>query len=531
MKKITFMIIVLCLIINMMPVSAFAEDVVYKVAGDSNFPPYEYVDSDGVFKGFNVDIMKAISFTTDMNFEFIPMKWEDAYNSIEKGKVEIIQGMKESDERKNKFAFTNSLFMNSQSIFVKSDIWNINSETDLTEKTVALNREDSIYYQISQIKGVKIIEYDSVGEALQALLDNKVDALIANTLTVNYLCKENNSIDLIKIVGNSLNEKKYAIAVGKENTYLLSQLNAGLKEIQENGMYDIIYRKWFGTPIKNTKDQYEFYMKIVIYICLAMLIIILIIYSINKRLNGIIEKKTEEQRILMAELRQYDKMQFMDKIISSIAHEIRNPLTSIKIYAGQMKDKFDNKEFMIAAAEDIPSEIDRIDALIKEFIEYTSPRKPLISNINLYEEIMGSIKLVKLQIKNIKLSINVDKSYYIKFDINHFKQIVLNVILNSKDAVKDTQDPVIEIFAEEKQNEILLYFKDNGYGMNENDIQYIFEPFFTTKSTGNGVGMFMVKQMVEDNGGNISADSDGEMKGMCITVTVKKGDNGDYNEE
>ena len=115
MKKITFLILI-CLIINMMLFSAFAEEIEYKVAGDNNFPPYEFIDSDGAFKGFNVDIMKAIGLTTGMNFEFVPMQWENAYNSIDKGRADIIQGMKESDERKSKFLFTDSLFMNSQSI-------------------------------------------------------------------------------------------------------------------------------------------------------------------------------------------------------------------------------------------------------------------------------------------------------------------------------------------------------------------------------------------------------------------------------
>ena len=194
-----------------------------------------------------------------------------------------------------------------------------------------------------------------------------------------------------------------------------------------------------------------------------------------------------------------------------------------------MKDKLDNKEFMIAASEDIPDEIDRIDALIKEFVEYTSPRKPVVERLNLYEELMNSIKLFKLQIKNIKLVINVDKSFYIEFDINHFKQIVLNILLNSKDALKDILEPIIEITAVEEDELIVLYFRDNGFGMNDNDIQYIFEPFYTTKVNGNGVGMFIVKQMVEENGGSISAESDGEMKGMSIIIKVKKGET--YEEQ
>jgi signal transduction histidine kinase len=522
-------VIILCVIINILisyPSISFSET--YRVAGDKQFPPYEYVDSDGVFKGFNVDIIKAISLVTGINFEFIPMKWEDAYYAIDRGQADIIQGMKESDERKYKFLFTDSLLVNSQSIFVLDDNRTIYSNKDLEGKTIALNKEDIIYKDISKLKDVTIFQYDSLEEALNALLVGDVDALIGNTTTVNYLCKEKNCIDLVKIVGDTLNEQKYAMAVALDNEELLEKLNRGIAEIQENGMYDSLYRKWFGTPIKNMKTRYEILLKVSLGICGALVFVVLVVQSFNKQLKETIEVKTEEQKALINELRHYDKMQFMDKIISSVAHEIRNPLTSIKLYSSQMKSKIDDKEFLMAASEDIPEEIDRIDALIKEFMEYTSPRKPVIEDFNLYEELINSIKLFKLQIKNIELKIDVDKSYYIKFDISQFKQMVLNILLNSMDAVKDVESPIIEISAVESDEEIILYFKDNGYGMNEDNIQYIFEPFYTTKVSGNGVGMFIVKQIVDENGGSISAKSDGEHKGMCIIVKTKKGE---LNEE
>ncbi|AKL93818.1 sensor protein ZraS [Clostridium aceticum] len=518
-------VIILFILLNIaLPQPSFAVSGTYRVAGDRQFPPYEYVDHDGVYKGFNVDILKAISIVTGIEFEFLPMRWEDAYNSIERGEADIIQGMKESHDRKNKFLFTDSLLLNSQSIFVLDSNTAIYSKRDLAGKVIALIKEDIVYQEISKINDVKIVQYDSLEEALQDLLNNKVDALIGNTLTVNYLCNEMNSIDLIKIVGDTLNEQKYAMAVAIDNEILLDKLNKGIYEIQKNGMYDSLYRRWFGIPIKNTKTQYEILLKVTFGICGALIVIILAIQSINRKLKKIIQAKTEAQKALINELRHYDKMQFMDKIISSVAHEIRNPLTSIKIYTSQMKNKIDNKEFMIAAAEDIPEEIDRIDGLIKEFMQYTSPKKPVIEDFNLYEELMSSIKFVKLQIETIKLKINIDKTYSIKFDISQFKQMVLNILLNSKDAVKDVDMPIIEISAIEADDNIVLYFKDNGYGMNKDDIQYIFEPFYTTKAVGNGVGMFVVKQIVDENGGSIHVESDGKQKGMCITLKAKKGE-------
>lgn len=521
MKKI---IIALCILLYItVPRPSFAQSETYRVAGDRQFPPYEYVDNDGVYKGFNVDMLRAISLVTGIEFEFLPMKWEDAYNSIQSGQADIIQGMKVSDDRKSKFLFTDSLLMNSQSIFVLKSNASIYNKRDLVGKVIALIKEDIIYQEISKIRDVKIVQYDSLEEALRDILDNKVDALIGNTLTVNYLCKQINCIDRIKIVGESLNEQKYAIAVATDNEFLLEKLNNGIHEIQKNGIYDSLYRKWFGTPIKNTRIQYEILLKFTFGVCGALLVIILAIQSINSKLKKIIQTKTEAHKALINELRHYDKMQFMDKIISSVAHEIRNPLTSIKIYTSQMKNKINNKEFIMVAAQDIPEEIDRIDGLIKEFMQYTSPRKPVIEDLNLYEELMSSIKLVKFQIENIKLKINIDRAYSIKFDISQFKQIVLNILLNSKDAVKDVDAPIIEISAVEADDDIILYFKDNGYGMNADDIQYIFEPFYTTKPIGNGIGMFVVKQIVDENGGSIYAESDGKQKGMCITLKIKKG--------
>ena len=522
MKKAIAALCILLYII--LPQPSFAVSEIYKVAGDRQFPPYEYVDHDGVYKGFNVDMLRAISIVTGIEFEFLPMRWEDAYNSIERGQADIIQGMKESEVRRSKFLFTDSLLMNSQSIFVLDSNTAIHNKRDLAGKVIALIKEDIIYQEISKINDVKIVQHDSLEEALQDLLDNKADALIGNTLTVNYLCKEKNCIDLIKIVGDTLNEQKYAMAVAINNELLLEKLNKGIDEIQKNGMYDSLYRKWFGAPIKNTRAQHETLLKITFGICGALIVMILAIQSINSKLKKIIQAKTEAQKALVNELRHYDKMQFMDKIISSVAHEVRNPLTSIKIYTGQMKNKIDNKEFMLAASEDIPEEIDRIDGLIKEFMQYTSPRKPVIEDLNLYEELMSSIKLVKFQIENIKLKINIDRTYSIKFDISQFKQVVLNIFLNSKDAVKDVDTPIIEISAIEADDFIVIYFKDNGYGMNEDDIQYIFEPFYTTKPIGNGVGMFVVKQIVDENGGSIYAESDGKQKGMSIILKAKKGE-------
>jgi len=524
MIKKTAVLLLLIFFLNIPIAYGLGDAETFRVAGDIQFPPYEFLDSDGIYKGFNVDLLKAISLVTGMEFVFIPMKWEEAFYSIERGQADIIQGMKESEDRRTRFNFTDSLLLNSQSIFVRDNNYLINNNSDLVGKVVSVQKEDIVYLELSKIKDITVIQYDTMEEAVAALLDGEAEAMVGNTLTVNYICKENNWIDQIKIVGKTLNEQKYSMAVSKNNPQLLRKLNEGLDEIRNNGMYDALHRKWFGTPIKNSSKEMEGQITMLLFSLFVLILIILTVQLINRKLNKIIEEKTREEKILINELRNYDKLQFMDKIISSLAHEIRNPLTSIKIYTSQMKNKLENKEFMLAAAEDIPEEIDRIDALIKEFMEYTSPRKPQIKVLNLKNEIENTIKFIKLQIKDINVDINIPEDLYIEFDSSHFKQIVINIMLNSKDALVGTENPSIKINGYSDGKSINIEFADNGCGMDEESLDYIFEPFYTTKDNGNGVGMFIVKKLVEENGGEIVAKNNENASGLVVFLTVRMGE-------
>ncbi len=191
MIKKTAVLILLIFFMNMPIAYGLGEAETFRVAGDIKFPPYEFLDSDGIYKGFNVDLLKAISLVTGMEFEFIPMKWEDAFYSIERGQADIIQGMKESDDRRTRFNFTDSLLLNSQSIFVRDNNYLINNNYNLVGKVVSVQKEDIVYYELSKIKDITIIQYDTMEEAVAALLDGEVEAMVGNTLTVNYICKEN----------------------------------------------------------------------------------------------------------------------------------------------------------------------------------------------------------------------------------------------------------------------------------------------------------------------------------------------------
>lgn len=95
------------------------EEDVIKIGGDNYFPPFEYVDSNGNYKGFNVDITRAIALETGMNIEFYPMAWSDVTDALIREDIHVIQGMKYSKERQRLYSFSDPYVETSLSIFVK----------------------------------------------------------------------------------------------------------------------------------------------------------------------------------------------------------------------------------------------------------------------------------------------------------------------------------------------------------------------------------------------------------------------------
>lgn len=509
-------ILVSLLILSVLTLPVAAETL--RVAGDENFPPYEFVDSDGIFKGFNVDLMKAIGLFTDLEFEFLPMPWEEAYASIEAGQADIIQGMKVSEARKLRFAFSTTSVQNTDSIYICSDTKGIKTFSDLAGKRVGVDYGDVRNAFLDTLENVSAISYQNPEKALLSLHRGDVDAMIGNTLVISYFSTRNNIFDEVTVVGKAFNKQNYAIAVAVDSTELLARLNKGIEAVQESGIYDQIYRKWFGVPVSSPTQNIGFVVAVAAGSILVIMSISYIYHRINWRLKAIIAEETAKEKAAMDKLREYDKLQFMDRIISSIAHEIRNPLTSIRFYAEQIPEKISDRKFMMAVAEDIPPEIERIDALIKEFIEYTVPRTPFQEAIFLKAALEQVLTFLHVQMRDIQVDMTVPPDLFILFDRNHLRQILLNILINSIDALEGVGDPRIIIHAAADGGMVVIEFFDNGGGADEERLPYLFDPFYTTKQSGNGLGLFIVRQMAEENGGCVSACN--QAGGMMIRLSV-----------
>ncbi|PRR76881.1 Virulence sensor protein BvgS precursor [Clostridium liquoris] len=604
---------------------------VLKVAGDINFPPFEYMDENGVYTGFNVDIIRAISIVSGVDVQFYPMKWEEACEKLKAGEIDLIQGMKYTEDREKYYDFSKGYLQNTQLIFVLSQNDNIDDYEKLSGHRVAVQEGDVAISNLKTLPKVNIVYTKDQEEAFKKLLNGEVDAYIGNSLTgVNYINKLN-ARNKIKIVDTPLNPTDYAIAVRKGDRKTLNLINKALKEIKDNGTYEITFRKWFGYDINYPKWYVQNVSKIALLIIVIFAIALLAFYEwndllkeevqkqthkiketniallkknqqineekefreqiLNKMFNGIItinrdgiisfintaalnmlnlnvdcvmgknykqtilkdiffldsmEKKNvenevnisgnkmyinykinllnnndkynwetiisfrdiTEEKLAQEAIRTKDKMQSLGTLLSGIAHEIRNPLTSIKTYAELIPKKYDNPKFREMISIDIPKEIERLNSLINDLLEYSRPRKPFKENINLLESLNEILLLIKDKAlkNNVDIKINVGKDIHIFMDKNHLKQVMINLILNSIESM-DKKYKVINIYTKIEGKKIVLYVEDNGCGIDEKDMDKIYNPFYTTKANGTGLGLFVIYQLLLENQVSISLQS------------------------
>lgn len=286
----------------------FAENrKVFKFAGDLNHPPYEYVDDNGVFKGYNIDIINAIAHATGLDIEIIPMEWNDAVLALSNKEVDGIIGMSQNEERLKKYKFISPTVVNEQVIFVNKDTVHINSIEDLEGLRVAYQRNDfneSIALQIPNVIG--ICKAEQV-ESLIALENGEVDAALGNKIVGKYHLQKRKTTEKIKIIGEPIKLAKYGPAVSKDNIELFNILEKGLEQIRKNRTYDKIYKKWFGEDSGYGKMILDMYRDELLMGALSIVLIFLFLYFYNKRLQKEVFKRTKELEIANKDLTRHQK--------------------------------------------------------------------------------------------------------------------------------------------------------------------------------------------------------------------------------
>ncbi|MFH2034978.1 MAG: HAMP domain-containing sensor histidine kinase [Candidatus Zixiibacteriota bacterium] len=194
----------------------------------------------------------------------------------------------------------------------------------------------------------------------------------------------------------------------------------------------------------------------------------------------------------------------LGRMVAVVSHEIKNPLMIIRASAERiLKNQPENKE-----AGFVVEETDRLNSILTNYLEFASGKIRLnLQKINLNKliELIGEKFIPQLAKSKINLTYwHIDNDLYAKADENALRQVIINLVLNGAEAVKDKDEAKVEMVGRKLNGKATIEVIDNGPGVSLKETSQIFEPFFTTKTTGSGLGLFHSRKLVESMNGKIS---------------------------
>ncbi len=263
-------------------------------------------------------------------------------------------------------------------------------------------------------------------------------------------------------------------------------------------------------------------ISIAIFLGAALMLIILQFTSRNKELQ---QRQEEAERIalemidkvkdLEKDLRQKEKLAVIGDLTAGVAHEIRNPLSSIKGYATYFKQIFKENSSEEKAAKIMIEEVDRLNRAIDELIGVSRAGNIKLQEVDVVElckKICFLLEPEALQ-KDVQLSCasQIKSPIIAQLDPDRLRQALLNITLNAMEAfeAKKSEEEVRKVLVEitEENEEICISIEDSASGISEEILSRIFDPYFTTKSKGTGLGLVVAKNIVEAHKGRLEVSS------------------------
>ncbi len=209
------------------------------------------------------------------------------------------------------------------------------------------------------------------------------------------------------------------------------------------------------------------------------------------------------------QLIQAERLATAGKMSASFAHEIRNPLSSMRMLAQMLMQKPEmSQEQHQQSLRYILEEIERIDTIVKGLMDFARPTALTLTQQPLTPVLQAVLALMAANLAHHKIQLVLDvlpETPEIPFDSDKLKQAFMNVILNAMEAMP--QGGVLKVSTIMDEDRIGIKVVDNGVGISGEDLAHLFEPFFTKKTRGTGLGLANVKRILEEHGGNVEIES------------------------
>ena len=268
-------------------------DRLLQVRGDSDYPPYEFLDEAGNPAGFNVELFRAVTDAMQLETEVELGPWAKVRQEVEQGRADVLMGMFRSVERDRLVDFSMPHTIVSYCLFVPRSS-TIQRLEDLGGRTVLVQRGDIMDdYAERAITAGQFVRLDTPLQVLLALSEGRGDAALLPRVQGLFLCTQHHLRGL-RAAGPPLQPQEYCFAVTDGQTALRGLLNEGLAIVQSNGTYDRIRERWFGIHSASFWQRQEVHY--VVYVLVGIIFLLVLLVARGSRLSRELRR---QQRVLV----------------------------------------------------------------------------------------------------------------------------------------------------------------------------------------------------------------------------------------
>ncbi|UCH81503.1 MAG: hypothetical protein JSW20_02525 [Nitrospiraceae bacterium] len=240
-----------------------------------------------------------------------------------------------------------------------------------------------------------------------------------------------------------------------------------------------------------------------------------------RSLTAEVEMKNAQLNELQNHHRRNLRLIAMGEMAASIVHEIRSPLCSIELYSSMLSNDLKGSKHS-DMANGISTGIKSLNNILTNMLFFAKPQKPSMQDININDALEESLKILAplIDIRGITL-VKDNSDVIISGDIELLKQVMMNILLNAVQAMP--QGGELKVYKEEGENYIAFAVRDQGRGIDIDNIERIFDPFFSTKDKGTGLGLTIAHKIMQSHNGFIKAERNRDRGSTFRLYFPKKG--------